>query len=175
MIMIKRIIEEIEKLDSFLITTHESPDGDAVGSSLALANYIAGLGKDVTVYLCDQVPDIYKFLPMADRVVHELPQRPFDVCFVLDVGEFQAVPDKQSAIAGPSANLSILIITSTATILGRLILWTLMPVPPVPLSIEFWRQPASTSTMMLLSAFIRQLLPIRARSAIPTPTLRPFS
>ena len=89
MTMIKRIVEEIAASDSFLITTHESPDGDAVGSSLALANYITSLGKDVTVYLCDRVPDIYKFLPMADRVVHDLPDRSFDICFVLDVGEFR--------------------------------------------------------------------------------------
>lgn len=87
--MIKRIAEEIAALDSFLITTHESPDGDAIGSSLALAGYLTGLGKDVTIYICDPVPDIYQFLPMAGRVVNELPQRPYDACFVLDVGELR--------------------------------------------------------------------------------------
>ncbi|WP_041267150.1 DHH family phosphoesterase [Geotalea daltonii] len=87
--MIKRIAEEIAALNSFLITTHESPDGDAVGSSLALARYLTCLGKDVTVYLCDPVPDVYQFLPMAERVVQELPDRSFDACFVLDVGEFR--------------------------------------------------------------------------------------
>ena len=87
--MINGILEEIAAHKSFLITTHESPDGDAVGSSLALANYLKGLGKDVTVYLCDRVPDIYMFLPLADTVLHRLPERSFDVCFVLDVGEFR--------------------------------------------------------------------------------------
>lgn len=87
--MINRILEEVAAHGSFLITTHESPDGDAVGSSLALANYLKGQGKDVTVYLCDQVPDIYMFLPLADTVVHTLPERAFDICFVLDVGEFR--------------------------------------------------------------------------------------
>ncbi len=83
------ILVEIEQGKSFLVTSHESPDPDAVGSSLALANYLAARGKEVTVYLCDPVPDNCAFLPMADRVVSELPERDFDVCFVLDVGEFR--------------------------------------------------------------------------------------
>lgn len=83
------ILAVIEKSSSFLITSHESPDPDAVGSSLALANYLSALGKDVTVYLCDPVPENCAFLPMADQVYGELPERDFDVCFVLDVGEFR--------------------------------------------------------------------------------------
>ncbi|WP_298435308.1 bifunctional oligoribonuclease/PAP phosphatase NrnA [Geobacter sp.] len=86
--MIESIIEEIRANRSFLVTTHENPDGDAVGSSLALAAYLRRLGKDVTIHLCDPVPDLYAFLPLADTVVRNLPNRDFDVCFVLDVGEF---------------------------------------------------------------------------------------
>lgn len=51
--MIQSIVAEIARYDSFLITSHESPDGDAVGSALALANYLQSLGKDVTIYLRD--------------------------------------------------------------------------------------------------------------------------
>jgi phosphoesterase RecJ-like protein len=86
---ITAIVAEIEKSSSFLITSHESPDPDAVGSSLALANYLAARGKEVTVYLCDPVPDNCAFLPMAGQVVNALPDRDFEVCFVLDVGEFR--------------------------------------------------------------------------------------
>jgi phosphoesterase RecJ-like protein len=82
-------VAEIENNATFLITSHESPDPDAVGSSLALANYLAARGKEVTVYLCDPVPDNCAFLPMASQVVSALPDRDFDVCFVLDVGEFR--------------------------------------------------------------------------------------
>lgn len=84
-----KIVAEIDRSATFLITSHESPDPDAVGSSLALANYLVARGKDVTVYLCDPVPENCAFLPMADQVLAELPQRDFDVCFVLDVGEFR--------------------------------------------------------------------------------------
>ncbi len=87
--MIASIIAEISANSTFLVTTHEGPDGDAVGSSLALGNYLRRLGKDVTVYFKDPVPDIYAFLPLSDSVVHAIPDSDFDVCFVLDVGEFR--------------------------------------------------------------------------------------
>ncbi|HJV66845.1 MAG TPA: bifunctional oligoribonuclease/PAP phosphatase NrnA [Geomonas sp.] len=86
---IAAILAEIDSSNSFLITSHESPDPDAIGSSLALANYLTARGKDVTVYLCDPVTESCKFLPLADRVLHDLPERDFEVCFVLDVGEFR--------------------------------------------------------------------------------------
>ncbi|BDV43175.1 phosphoesterase [Geotalea uraniireducens] len=87
--MIERILGEIHANSSFLVTTHENPDGDAVGSSLALAGYLKALGKDVTIHFCDAVPDLYTFLPLASEVVQQLPERDYDVCFVLDVGEFR--------------------------------------------------------------------------------------
>jgi phosphoesterase RecJ-like protein len=87
--MLNRIVDIVADHRAFLVTTHESPDGDAVGSSLALANYLTGLGKDVVVYMCDPVPELYRFLPMAEQVVSELPDREFEVCFVLDIGEFR--------------------------------------------------------------------------------------
>ncbi|MCM0082043.1 DHH family phosphoesterase [Geomonas sp. Red32] len=83
------IAAEITNNSSFLITSHESPDPDAVGSTLALANYLTSRGKDVTIYLQDPVPASCMFLPMAKDVVSELPDRDFEVCFVLDIGEFR--------------------------------------------------------------------------------------
>jgi len=98
--MLKKINELVETGRSFLVTTHESPDGDAVGSSLALANYLVELGKDVTVHICDPVPEVYAFLPMAGEVVTALPERDYDVCFVLDVGEFRRAGAQVAAAAG---------------------------------------------------------------------------
>jgi phosphoesterase RecJ-like protein len=98
--MLKKINELIAAGRTFLITTHESPDGDAVGSSLGLANYLLELGKDVTVHICDPVPEIYAFLPMADTVTTTLPERDYDVCFVLDVGEFRRAGTQISAARG---------------------------------------------------------------------------
>lgn len=87
--MLKKINELISAAGSILITTHEGPDGDAVGSSLALANYLREIGKDVTLHLCDPIPEIYRFLPMVETATQSLPDRDYDLCFVLDVGEFR--------------------------------------------------------------------------------------
>jgi phosphoesterase RecJ-like protein len=86
--MIKSINEEIAKARTCLITTHESPDGDAVGSSLALASYLRWLGKEVTVFFKDPLPDLYTFLPQSETVQNSIPAGHYDLCFVLDVGEF---------------------------------------------------------------------------------------
>lgn len=86
---IASIIETIRSNSSFLITTHEGPDGDAVGSSLALASFLLKIGKDVCVHFRDPVPELYAFLPGADTVKPHIPERHFDVAFVLDIGEFR--------------------------------------------------------------------------------------
>jgi phosphoesterase RecJ-like protein len=85
--IIQKIIEVIRTNSSFLLTAHESPDGDAIGSSLALASFLRRIGKEVTVYYQDPVPDLYAFLPSADSVLHHIPDKHFDVSFVLDIGE----------------------------------------------------------------------------------------
>lgn len=84
---ILQIIEVIRSNSSFLITAHEGPDGDAIGSTLALASFLRKQGKSVTVHYQDPVPDIYSFLPGSDSVLQHIPDQDYDVAFVLDIGE----------------------------------------------------------------------------------------
>jgi phosphoesterase RecJ-like protein len=84
---IQQIIDVIRANTTFLLTTHEGPDGDAIGSSLALASFLRNIGKDVTVHYQDPVPDLYTFLPGTDTVVAHIPDKHFDVSFILDIGE----------------------------------------------------------------------------------------
>ena len=62
----------INTADSLAILTHKQPDGDAVGSSLALGLALVKLGKQVQVACPDPVPDRYQFLPGAETVLTEL-------------------------------------------------------------------------------------------------------
>ncbi len=89
--MIPSILSEIENNSSFLITTHENPDGDAVGSTLALGCFLKSLGRDVEIYYRDPIPDTYRYLPLAGTVLNEIPDRDFDVCFILDAGDADRV------------------------------------------------------------------------------------
>lgn len=86
---IQNIVEEIRNNRSFLLTTHEGPDGDAVGSTLALASILRKSGKDVVVHYRDPLPDLYAFLPGSDSVHAHIPDRDFDVAFVMDIGELR--------------------------------------------------------------------------------------
>jgi phosphoesterase RecJ-like protein len=86
---LQSIAEEIRANQSFLLTAHEGPDGDAVGSTLALASLLRKIGKDVYVHFRDPIPDLYAFLPGADSVSSSIPDRDFDVAFVLDIGELR--------------------------------------------------------------------------------------
>ena len=87
--IIQKIVETIRSNSSFLLTSHEGPDGDAVGSTLALASFLRKIGKDVTVHFRDTVPELYSFLPGCDSVLSYIPERPYDVSFVLDIGELR--------------------------------------------------------------------------------------
>jgi len=86
--MIDQILQLIERSQTFFIAAHENPDGDAIGSTLALANALREMGKDVVAYNNDQAPLEYAFLPGYDTVVNELDEsQTFDAGFVLDAGD----------------------------------------------------------------------------------------
>jgi phosphoesterase RecJ-like protein len=56
--------------DRFLLTSHARPDGDAIGSVLALAEVLDQLGCRADVVFADPIPFIYRTLPNLDRVHH---------------------------------------------------------------------------------------------------------
>lgn len=66
-------IEEIlKKVKKIVITTHQSPDGDAIGSSLALYGYLKKKGYEVNVVVPDSFPSFLQWLEGAgDVLVHE--------------------------------------------------------------------------------------------------------
>jgi phosphoesterase RecJ-like protein len=53
-----------------LLTSHARPDGDAIGSVLALAEVLDQLGCNAEVILVDPIPYIYRTLPNLDRIHH---------------------------------------------------------------------------------------------------------
>lgn len=65
-----KIKEEIEKAKTVVILTHESPDGDAVGSSLAMYQALKKMGKEVDVVI-PEMPRTFEFLPCADEIKKE--------------------------------------------------------------------------------------------------------
>ncbi len=74
----------VSRNNSFLVCSHASPDGDCVGSQIAMAWYLESQGKQVAFHNVDPVPYKFAFLAGADRLTAVRPQSAFDVLVVLD-------------------------------------------------------------------------------------------
>jgi phosphoesterase RecJ-like protein len=70
------LVDAARRGERFVITSHVSPDGDSVGTSLALQRILEGLGKTVVVWHRDLAPSIYRSLAGAERIHlgHEPPE-----------------------------------------------------------------------------------------------------
>lgn len=89
------IIEEFRKGERFLVVSHANPDGDAIGSILALATLLRALGKrHVTCALADAVPALYTQLPGAKKIIGPEDDPPeFDTVVVVDVSTLDRTGD----------------------------------------------------------------------------------
>ncbi len=63
----RELIEFLVRGRRFFIATHRNPEGDALGSSLALSMALESMGKYTVVYDRDPVPEFYRFLPGHER------------------------------------------------------------------------------------------------------------
>ena len=93
--------------DRFLIACHENPEGDAIGSELALALALRKMGKTVTVLNADPVPGNLAFLPGADSVVREEDGSRYDVAVVVDCGSSERTGRVQAELCKPPVLVNI--------------------------------------------------------------------
>jgi phosphoesterase RecJ-like protein len=76
------------------VTTHINPDGDAIGSQMAMAHYLRQMGKEVVLVNCDVTPDYFRFLDPANEIVlyseqdHEAAMAALDGCLVVDISDW---------------------------------------------------------------------------------------
>jgi len=71
----EQILEELRAADKLLLTTHENPDGDALGSLLAMHEILRLMGKDSVMFMAANqfpLPHEYRYLPF-EEVVHDPP------------------------------------------------------------------------------------------------------
>ena len=77
------ILEEINNAQSIVILTHENPDGDAIGSGLALYNALKQIGKNPDIII-PEYPRIFEFLPGADEIKKESVIEKYDLAISVD-------------------------------------------------------------------------------------------
>src|ERR1700678_4458823 len=87
--IIDQILEVIRKHKTFCIVGHVRPDGDCIGSQLALALALQNEGKKVTVWNHDAVPQKYKFLNAEGLLKKPVPGEKFDCVIATDCASFE--------------------------------------------------------------------------------------
>lgn len=89
------VVAVIESNEKFLLTTHEGPDGDALGSLLGMHELLGYLGKDSVMFLAAKefpLPSEYRHIPL-ENVFHEAPADLEDrVVVFLDCGNAERMP-----------------------------------------------------------------------------------
>ena len=91
----ENIKRELRSARSALIAVHIDPDGDAIGSAIALAMLLEKLGIAATIYSQDGVPKIYRFLAWSDRIINTPPlKKQFDLFFCVDSSGFERIGNK---------------------------------------------------------------------------------
>ena len=109
---------EMQKLKDLLgtphkivITTHVNPDGDAIGSSLALYNFLTKMGHDVNVIVPNDFPDFLKWINNTDKVINYSNSREeseniiknSSVIFCLDFNNLSRINEMGEYISGSDA------------------------------------------------------------------------
>lgn len=63
----KEMGEVLKKAETLVLVSHVSPDGDTLGSTLALARVLEKMGKKITLTVDDDIPDTFEFLPGIEK------------------------------------------------------------------------------------------------------------
>lgn len=69
---------------SFVLACHQRPDGDTLGSALAVSRALRAMSKDVVVLSEDGVPENYRFVPESDTILRSTGRRDFEAGVLVD-------------------------------------------------------------------------------------------
>src|SRR5215472_6809083 len=142
---VEAVLEVIREGERFLVCSHSRPDGDAVGSMLAMGMLLEQIGKRADLVTADRIPHIYSELPGADSIQHVLRVHgPYDAAILLEcdglgrtklrgIDEYFLVNIDHHATGSPFAHLNW--IDRDAASVGELV-YRLVKAAGVPVSPE---------------------------------------
>jgi len=102
--ILSQICDAIQSRRRFLITSHARPDGDSIGSQLAMMYALEALGKDVRVVNADPAPEHYGEFPGVDRieVTRSVPETDAEALIVMESGDLA-----RTAVSGLEGRFTI--------------------------------------------------------------------
>jgi len=90
--MFEKLLPVIQNNNTFALVSHVTPDGDTLGSAMALGMALEKLGKKVCLLCDDEVPKRYQFMPWSDRITnHYNSHFEFDVFISIDCSDRERV------------------------------------------------------------------------------------
>lgn len=100
------IVEEINKANTIAILTHESPDGDAMGSSLAMYNALKDMGKNPDIII-PEYPKVFEFLPGTENIIDAPRVEEYDLVIALDCGDLKRLNGFSGVFEDAKVTISI--------------------------------------------------------------------
>jgi len=95
-----QIINHIKKANHILLASHSDPDGDAVGSLLALGIAIGRRSQKTTIYNASPIPAVYRFLPSVERIVRHIKKaNAYDLALIMDCGDLPRIGEASTTVS----------------------------------------------------------------------------
>ena len=92
--------------DKIVITAHVNPDGDAIGSTLAMLQILREMGKNVSVYIDDKIPKNFSLLPFAEEIMRprDYEKITADLLVILDTAP-DRIGEVKNIVTAPILNI----------------------------------------------------------------------
>ncbi len=157
------VVNLLSAKQNILIFTHQSPDGDAMGSSLGLLHYLHSLGKQATIIVPNRFPHFLTWMPEADKIIVNLDQpeaaktamQAADLIFCLDFNEPKRINEAADLLLAAACPIVVLdhhLLNPAST------LTALLPDPQIATLISYPEAPAASYLVLeLINALIPQL------------------
>lgn len=107
-ISIDQLKTSIDTAHSILLTVHVSPDGDAIGSMLAMYEALVAQGKAVRMVVDDVIPEKFSFLPLCSKIepIESLETGyTSDMLLILDASTFERIGEVGVRVSAPTFNI----------------------------------------------------------------------
>lgn len=100
--VVSAIQDAIHKANRILLITHVTPDGDAIGSLIAMGMVLRQLGKQVSLACDDTVPKRFHYLAYIEKIQNEInPETPYDLIIALDCGDAERMGQAYRSLPEP--------------------------------------------------------------------------
>ena len=104
--VISKAIDMIKTIEKISIVSHISPDGDNVGSILAMGLALRKLGKTVNIIKTDEIPRDYLFLPQVETIM-DYDREDIELLIVLDCSDIDRLGELKDLVSKSKNTINI--------------------------------------------------------------------